>query len=254
MIRGGITMTQRPHAKGDRSQRRKWLPILMYHRVVDEIEEADPYHVYITTENFEAQMRYVHDRGYQSISLEDAVAASGHHESNWSKPIVITFDDGYMDTYTKAFPILQKYGLNATVPLVSGHIGGYNLWDKGTVIQTPILTQTEIQEMARYGFTFASHTVNHKPLTSLNDDEAYKEIAESKTAIELQGGTEAHPEWNPKAIGEHMRRDGYRRDCFKNNSIAESGWLTLAYTGGMLKDDPDGVIKQIVRVIEFRLR
>jgi peptidoglycan/xylan/chitin deacetylase (PgdA/CDA1 family) len=95
-----------------------------------------------------------------------------------------------MDTYTNAFPVLEKYGLTGTVLLVSGHIGGTNTWDHGEVPITSLLGPSEIREMAERGMGFGSHTVSHKPLTELSYKEARSEIADSKCALEDMLGKE----------------------------------------------------------------
>jgi peptidoglycan/xylan/chitin deacetylase (PgdA/CDA1 family) len=74
-----------------------------------------------------------------------------------SRPIVITFDDGYESTYTNAFPVLRKYGFHATVFMVSGFVGRHGF-----------LTQQELITMQKTGLVdIESHTVDHKNLARL---------------------------------------------------------------------------------------
>ena len=109
----------------------------------------------------------------------------------WAKPVVITFDDGYMDNYTWAYPILKRYGLTASIMLVTSNIGGTNEWDQDSETESSQLLGTaEIREMARNGITYGSHTLTHRALTELDDDEAWKEIVESKSALESLTGSE----------------------------------------------------------------
>ncbi|MCI0438816.1 MAG: polysaccharide deacetylase family protein [Chloroflexi bacterium] len=171
-------------------EKARWLPILMYHRVVDSLDAPDPYRLNVSVAQFESQMRYLRDRGYEAVRLDEVVRASGKGGSPWRKPVVITFDDGYMDTYTRAFPILKEYGMTATVLLVSGHIGGTNAWDRGEVPATQLAGPSEIREMARHGIAFGSHSVTHRPMTALNCREAMAELADSKVAIEDMLGSE----------------------------------------------------------------
>lgn len=77
------------------------------------------------------------------------------------KPVLITFDDGYQDNYDNAYPILRKYGLKGTVFVVTSFLGtrkGYLTWD-------------ECREMEKNGMTVASHTVDHKSMTDLTNDQ-----------------------------------------------------------------------------------
>ena len=161
-----------------------WLPILMYHRVVPSVEGPDPHRLKISTSEFDAQMRYLKDKGYQSVYLDELGVAAGNGFSLWTKPVIITFDDGYRDTFTNALPILKKYQLGATVLLVSARVGGSNLWDLGRSETSPLLGLDEIREMAKHGIRFGAHSATHRPLTELNTEEAYREIAGSKEALE----------------------------------------------------------------------
>ena len=71
----------------------------------------------------------------------------------------LTLDDGYEDNYTNLFPLLKKYQAKATISVVTGSIG-----------QPGILTADQIREMSDSGLVeFASHTVTHPHLTSLDD-------------------------------------------------------------------------------------
>ena len=168
-----------------------WLPILMYHRVVDRVDAPDPYRLCVTASEFETHMKYLCDRRFQVISVEDVARATAEGEWPWVKPVVITFDDGYMDNYTYAFPILKKYELKASIMLVTSYIGRTNEWDQDSdTMASPLLGTDEIQEMARNGITYGSHTLTHRALTELDDDEAWKELVESKSALEALTGSE----------------------------------------------------------------
>ena len=163
----------------------------MYHRVVDRVNAPDPYRLCVTASEFEAHMKYLCDRRFQVISIEDVARATADREWPWAKPVVITLDDGYMDNYTYAFPILKKFGLKASIMLVISNIGGTNVWDQDSDTKgSPLLGRDEIQEMARYGITYGSHTLTHRALTELDDDEVWKELVESKSALEALTGSE----------------------------------------------------------------
>lgn len=168
-----------------------WLPILMYHRVVDQLDKPDRYRLCVSTTEFENQMRYIRDRRFEVISIEEVATAMEDNIWPWKKPAVITFDDGYMDNYTCAFPILKKYRLKASVMLVTSHIGGTNVWDQDEDADgTPLMGHNEIREMARHGISFGSHTLTHRSLQQLDEDGARKEIVDSKSALEELTGSE----------------------------------------------------------------
>ena len=90
--------------------------ILYYHRVNDD---GDPFFPAMATALFEEEMRYLAQH-YKVVSLPDLVK----HLENGSptRMLAITFDDGYQDNYENAFPVLQRYGLPATIFLATGSI------------------------------------------------------------------------------------------------------------------------------------
>jgi peptidoglycan/xylan/chitin deacetylase (PgdA/CDA1 family) len=161
----------------------RWMPVLMYHRVVDEVRAPNQFNMQISAADFDAQMCHLRARGYQAIRLEDVPAAVSDR-SPWRKPIAISFDDGYQDTYTHAFPILEKYGLVATIMLVSECIGGRNTWDFGKAESAPLLSLREIRELEMSGMSFGAHGTIHLSLADVDADTARRELAESKATLE----------------------------------------------------------------------
>ncbi len=117
----------------DRSFR---VPILMYHYVSVPPDDADIYRedLSVTPANFEEQMAWLAENGYETITVTDLVYALN---IGWpplpDKPIIITFDDGYVDNYQHAFPILQDYGLIGTFFILTDVTDreqpGYMSWD-----------------------------------------------------------------------------------------------------------------------------
>lgn len=167
----------------------KWLPVLMYHRIVDRVEGPDPHRLKIATADFDAQMAYLKARGYQAIPLDDVPAAVGE-KSQLKKPVAITFDDGYVDTYTHALPVLKKHGFTATIMLVSDYIGGRNDWDHGREDSMPLLSTGEIRELAQDGIRFGSHGETHESLPDMSIDDVRSELAGSKAKLEQLLGYE----------------------------------------------------------------
>lgn len=191
----------------------------MYHRVVDEVGTRDEYRLCVSTKVFEAQMKYLRDHGYESISLGALGTSMAKYESPWTKPVVITFDDGYLDSYTIAFPILRKYGLTATVMLVSSRIGASNTWDQGSYMEgTPLLGLSEIREMARQGISFGSHSTTHRDMTKMDADVAWRELVDSKSVLEQCCGLDVSTFCFPYGrstpeLREMARQAGYVAAC-----------------------------------------
>ncbi len=91
------------------------VPILLYHRIYPAAVKHDPYH--LTVAHFERQMAFLQRQGFTTLSLPDL------EKSHWGdmrealpeKPLIITFDDGSRDNYFHAFPVLDRYGFQATI-------------------------------------------------------------------------------------------------------------------------------------------
>src|SRR5207249_1167423 len=80
--------------------------------------------------------------------------------------------------------ILKRYAFVATVFVVSSHLGGTNTWDQGKVPQAGLMGAKEIEKMQEWGVAVGSHSVSHRLLTELASDEAWREIAGSRSALE----------------------------------------------------------------------
>lgn len=127
------------------------LPVLMYHHVqTEEAAQADKQVALTTyTDFFQKQMQYLKDRGYNVASMSDLVNFFDSGTGVPPKSVLITFDDGYEDFYTDAFPILQQMGYKATMFLPTGLMGvsDYLTWEQIASMNGPVL--------------FANHTWSH---------------------------------------------------------------------------------------------
>jgi peptidoglycan/xylan/chitin deacetylase (PgdA/CDA1 family) len=161
------------------------VPILMYHSISDNsFGKSHPYYQINTSpQMFARQMNWLSDAGYRTLSLGELRAAFEKGVSP-SKAVVITFDDGYRDFYTEAFPNLRKYGFTATIFLATGRIGESPAHVEGV----DYMTWPEVREMYRQGIEFGSHTVTHPELKSLYTEQVEQELARSKKTIEDQIG------------------------------------------------------------------
>lgn len=147
--------------------------ILMYHSVSDRSE-----FFCVTPERFYAQMQYLHKSGRAVISLAELLTRMKRNELKGGE-VVITFDDGYRDNYTTAFPVLKEFGFPATIFVTTGLVGKKD--ERGM----EMLTIEEIKELHDSGLVdIAPHSVMHKKLAKLQRTEMKKEITDSKQYIE----------------------------------------------------------------------
>ncbi len=159
------------------------LPILLYHRVAPTgAPETSRYRV--TPNVFEAQVRYLAEGGYQSIGIEEWRCAKDGRRPLPGRAVLFTFDDGYQDFATYAWPILQRYGFSATVFLVADRIGGTNAWDAVYGERLPLLSWEEVRRLRDAGVTFGSHTATHHRLTGLSPADVVLEAARSRATIQ----------------------------------------------------------------------
>ncbi|MBU0755740.1 MAG: polysaccharide deacetylase family protein, partial [Planctomycetes bacterium] len=91
------------------------IPVLMYHSVADRMEDLPWGELVCTVTGFADQMSYLNKNGFHGISLYDLRDHIKEGKRLPRKPVVITFDDGYLDNWVNAMPLLKKYGMQATV-------------------------------------------------------------------------------------------------------------------------------------------
>jgi peptidoglycan/xylan/chitin deacetylase (PgdA/CDA1 family) len=158
------------------------VPILMYHRIAFIRRASTPVitrHLTVHPADFERQMRWLKRHGYHTVTQQELFAALMCGERLRRKPIMITLDDGYRDTYTQASPILQRLGMRATAYVITGRISGA---DKS------FLTWRQVHGLERRGVEIASHTVSHRGLPLLSDAEAFDELVRSRKTLERKLG------------------------------------------------------------------
>lgn len=176
------------------------VPILNYHKV-------DTFHhtLSVLPDAFEEQMAYLQDNNYHTITPDQFVAYIRFGKPLPEKPILITFDDGYLDNFTNAFPIMRRHGFTGTIFLVTALVGQ----------DARFLTWDQVREMKQAGFVFGSHTVNHADLTKLDLEQVQAELVDSRDEMEYQLGEKpryfAYPTgaYNMQ-IQQLVRQAGYR--------------------------------------------
>lgn len=143
------------------------VPVLMYHALGD-----DPWGIeslFVRPEDFEKHLIYLTENGYDPIFFEDLC-----HVDEYDKPVILTFDDGYADNYTALYPLLQKYGVKATIFLATGFINR----------DPNYLTTQQIREMTASNLIrFQSHTVTHPYLDTLTAEEQRLELEQSRLEV-----------------------------------------------------------------------
>ncbi len=161
-------------------------PILLYHRITKGTPPRHFGEYAISEGQFEREMKFLHTHGYICLSLADLLLPSDNIQSSGRRAVALTFDDGYEDFYTIAFPILKKYGFTATVFLITNFTHEQN--DSQPEEENRYLSWTQIETLQQSGISFGSHTCTHSRLPSLKPDEIQSELNISKECLEVKLG------------------------------------------------------------------
>ena len=143
----------------------KNIPVLMYHSISEEKDND----AVISRELFAEQMQYLYQHRYYTASLDELYDHLTGKKALPEKSVVLTFDDGYEDTYT--MPILKQYNFRSVVFVPIAHIGVN-------------LTVNQLKEMKQAGMDIASHSYSHNDLGKMSDDDQQREIVESKEKLD----------------------------------------------------------------------
>jgi peptidoglycan/xylan/chitin deacetylase (PgdA/CDA1 family) len=184
------------------------VPILMYHSISDAQEFGHAYfHTSTSPSRFSEHMEFLAANGYTAVSLTKVLdLLSGGTATRITKPVVITFDDGFRDFHTHAFPVLAKHRFTANMFLPTAFVSDRRSKFNGA----ECLTWSEVRELRGAGVEFGSHTMTHPRLRDLSIPEVEKELRCSKETIEDKLGVAissfsypyAFPETLPQFVGE----------------------------------------------------
>lgn len=184
MVQGQTRQNAVPPS-GDGTLRRIHVPILMYHYVSELPPDADATRIDLTVrpDMFRTHMQDLKDDGYTTITLYQLDDALLNGTPLPAKPIILTFDDGYIDHYVNVFPILKEYGFIGTFFIITGmpdnHVPGYVTWE-------------QIREMSDAGMDMESHTKTHQDLRNRDYDFLVYELLGSAQSLQAYTGREPH--------------------------------------------------------------
>lgn len=201
---------------------KRQIPVLVYHRVGYTTDNFT-----VTPERFAADLQTLQRRGYSTISLEQLqIFVDDRNIELPDKPILITFDDGYIDNFQNAYPILKQHGMVATFFIITD-----KLWTEDR------LNPERIVEMAQGGMSFGSHTVSHKRLGELASADLHDELAISKAVLE-------------SVLGKNVNAIAYPQGSYNDNVIAEAqnlGYITgfTVREGVCSNNSPDFELRRI---------
>jgi len=188
------------------------VPILMYHYIRNaENEDQLGQNLSVSPTSFNAQLKWLKENDYETLTVAQ-LADPGKIELSKiiydkKKPVILTFDDGYEDAYTQAFPALKKYGFIGTFYIIRNYVG-----------KSEYMNQAQIDKLTKAGMEIGSHTLSHPNLTSLDTAAARNQIFNSKE----KATTFCYPsgEYNNAIIGQ-VKAAGYLAAVTTNSGIAD---------------------------------
>jgi peptidoglycan/xylan/chitin deacetylase (PgdA/CDA1 family) len=161
------------------------IPVLAYHKIDEPTADIKLRGAFTSPKNFARQIGYLKKCNFEFYTASELIDFYNKNDVFPPRAITLTFDDGWKDNYTNAFPIMKKLGITATIFLVPSCIGQTT----AKVVadgegEREHLSIENITEMSEYGIEFGSHTLNHKLLHKASDEEVEFEVTESKKEIE----------------------------------------------------------------------
>jgi peptidoglycan/xylan/chitin deacetylase (PgdA/CDA1 family) len=160
--------------------------ILGYHGIASSSRREDLSLLLVSPSRFRTEIELLVDAGFKFVTVAEfaGLAAGGEPPPGYA---AISFDDGMRNNLTTALPILEEYGVRATVYVTIGFIGGRSPW-VGRNSDSRMLNEDELVELTRSGWELGAHTMTHPDLSTLDYGACLREIEESKSALERIGG------------------------------------------------------------------
>ena len=149
------------------------VPILLYHHVTTALDGS---RYNIDPAIFDEQMKWLYDNHYSTISVSEVASLILNGGQMPLRPVVITFDDGNIDVFQGAYPILDKYGFTATFYIVDRYLNGKDM-----------ISTVQVKELIQKGWEIGSHSKYHTDLMSPGAD-LETEIVQSKLDMQQRLG------------------------------------------------------------------
>ncbi len=219
------------------------VPILTYHYVGNNPNPEDKArdNLQVIPDKFEEQMKYLATNGYSTITFDDLYVAIKSGGILPQKALILTFDDGYIDFYLNAYPILKKYNLKATEFIPTGLMDAsyYMHWD-------------QISEMNNSGLiSFEAHSVSHPNMTALTYEEMVFQAKESKRILGEKTGKEVNFFAYPYGMSNELAWKAVKEAGYKG---AVGTWFGNIESEGVLFNMPRIKIAGGLSIEEFAMK
>lgn len=212
------TPTWLPHQKGEYI----YAPILLYHHILDG-DTQNRYNVSLAM--FNAEMQALQSWGYTSITISTLANAIRNGGELPERPVLITFDDGDLDVYLNAYPIMKQYGFVGTFYIVANRIGA-----------DQFVNLDQLKELSQNGWEIGSHGFSHQDMSKDHnaiESEGYKakKILEEKLGVTVNTFAYPYGGWDA-TVGGYTAGYGYTSGAGLGNSYIHDP-STLFYLSRM---------------------
>ncbi|MGO7831025.1 glycosyltransferase [Rhizobium johnstonii] len=163
------------------------VPILMYHRIAED-GPAALRRFRTPPEIFRKQMQFLRRQGYYSVTAQNLANLLRSGKPIQGRPVMLSFDDAYLDFQTNAYPILAENDFSADVFVVTDKVGGRSDWDSAHGEPAPLMSWSHIQELHQKGISFGSHLASHTPASAMDNEALLAEAILSRDALQSRLG------------------------------------------------------------------
>lgn len=214
------------------------VPVLMYHHFASE-PTSD---TVVTPETFALHLETLSQAGYQAVTVQELIDFVYRGSPLPDKPVCITMDDGYLSNYEIAWPLLQRYGMKATIFVIGCSIGHTEFYKDTQFAMTPHFSWEQAREMVLSGvMDIQSHTYDLHQWAPFESGDAVR-----TSMLPLEG--ESEEAWAGAVLSDLALYDQLRRQ-----ELGE-GFCALAYPGGYFDERTEALLHQAGIPVTFTIR
>lgn len=198
-----------PQITGDEARRAR-IPILMYHVIATPPPGQPMSELWVPKKRFRSQVEALRRAGYEAVTMDQATDAWRDGAPLPEKPIVLTFDDGYLSQSTAAGPILEKLGWPGVLYLTTRNIG-------------PTIKEGSVRKLMKAGWELGAHTVTHPDLTTLDAAGLQREIDDGRIELQARFGAPVDAFCYPTGANDERVRAAVKAAGFRTATTVVGG-------------------------------
>lgn len=214
-------------------------PILMYH-VIAEAKPGEAYpELWVPPGRFAAQMRALADAGYEAVTLRELEAGWRDGAPLPRRPVVLTFDDGYLSQSTVARPVLERLGWAGVLYLTERNVGS-------------TIPEASVKRMLRAGWELGAHTATHPDVRTLDAAGLQREIGDVRRTLQDRFGQDVTSFCYPAGRYDDAAVAAVREAGFTSATTVAPGWADAETDPYLLPrvrvdpgDTPEGLLRKI---------